>query len=108
MKSTATRPEIRRYLAAVDRAATALPAGRRKELLADLSEHIDVALAERPGRNPERPTDFPRALPSTSSMRWRRSGPSRLAVKPLRPCQRVLRWQGLDAVRDTSVYRTST
>ncbi|MER5603444.1 hypothetical protein [Streptomyces sp. NPDC002265] len=49
MKTTATRPEIRRYLAAVDRAASALPAGRRKELLADLSEHIDVALSERPG-----------------------------------------------------------
>ncbi|MGW1068056.1 DUF1700 domain-containing protein [Streptomyces aureus] len=48
MKTT-THPEIRRYLAAVDRAASALPAGRRKELLADLSEHIDVALAERPG-----------------------------------------------------------
>ncbi|MGW1966207.1 DUF1700 domain-containing protein [Streptomyces sp. NPDC001935] len=49
MKSTATHPQIRRYLAAVDRAASALPAARRKELLADLSEHIDVALAERPG-----------------------------------------------------------
>ncbi|PKT71903.1 hypothetical protein CW362_16770 [Streptomyces populi] len=48
MKTT-THPEIRRYLAAVDRAASALPAGRRKELLADLSEHVDVALAERPG-----------------------------------------------------------
>ncbi|MFI9835199.1 DUF1700 domain-containing protein [Streptomyces sp. NPDC051913] len=49
MKTTATRPEIRRYLAAVDRAACALPAGRRRELLADLSEHVEVALAERPG-----------------------------------------------------------
>ncbi|MFD6414917.1 HAAS signaling domain-containing protein [Streptomyces sp. NPDC060194] len=49
MKSTVTHPEIRRYLAAVDRAAAPLPAGRRRELLADLSEHIDVALAERPG-----------------------------------------------------------
>ncbi|WP_432165755.1 DUF1700 domain-containing protein [Streptomyces sp. bgisy031] len=49
MKTTATHPEIRRYLAAVDRAASALPAGRRKELVGDLSEHIGVALAERPG-----------------------------------------------------------
>ncbi|WP_406837256.1 DUF1700 domain-containing protein [Streptomyces sp. AHU1] len=49
MKTTATHPEIRRYLAAVDRAASALPTGRRRELLSDLSEHIDVALAERPG-----------------------------------------------------------
>ncbi|PWI18037.1 hypothetical protein DI272_30705 [Streptomyces sp. Act143] len=49
MKTTATHPDIRRYLAAVDRAASSVPAGPRKELLADLSEHIDVALAERPG-----------------------------------------------------------
>ncbi|MCZ0975297.1 hypothetical protein O1L55_36605, partial [Streptomyces albulus] len=45
-----THPEIRRYLAAVDRAASALPGGRRRELVADLGEHIDVALAERPGQ----------------------------------------------------------
>ncbi|MGW2842397.1 DUF1700 domain-containing protein [Streptomyces sp. NPDC001493] len=48
MKTT-THPEIRRYLAAVDRASSALPSDRRRELVADLSEHIDVALAERPG-----------------------------------------------------------
>jgi uncharacterized membrane protein len=47
-----THPEIRRYLAAVERAASGLPAARRRELLADLSEHIQVALAERPGALP--------------------------------------------------------
>lgn len=49
MRRTAYRPEAaRRYLAAVDRAAAALPPDRRAELQADLAEHIDVALAERP------------------------------------------------------------
>ncbi|MGW5634359.1 DUF1700 domain-containing protein [Streptomyces sp. NPDC003832] len=49
MKTTTTDPRIRRYLTAVERAASALPAAHRRELMADLSEHIDVALAERPG-----------------------------------------------------------
>lgn len=50
MRRTAYRPEAaRRYLVAVDRAASALPPDRRAELQADLAEHIDVALAERPG-----------------------------------------------------------
>ncbi|MGW7574796.1 HAAS signaling domain-containing protein [Streptomyces sp. NPDC054765] len=36
------------YLSAVGREASALPADRRQELLADLAEHIEVAHAERP------------------------------------------------------------
>lgn len=46
---TDTLPEARRYLAAVDRAAGALPRARRRELLEDLGEHIEMALEERPG-----------------------------------------------------------
>ncbi|MFK0294021.1 HAAS signaling domain-containing protein [Streptomyces sp. NPDC090442] len=46
---TLSHPEIRRYLASVRRATSALPAGRRKELIDDLTEHIQVASAERPG-----------------------------------------------------------
>lgn len=40
---------IRDYLSAVEREASALPADRRQELLADLAEHIEVTRAERPG-----------------------------------------------------------
>ncbi|CAM5467108.1 hypothetical protein GCM10010329_31750 [Streptomyces spiroverticillatus] len=36
------------YLAAVEREASALPAERRQELVADLAEHIEVTRAERP------------------------------------------------------------
>ncbi|OEJ23508.1 hypothetical protein AR457_02280 [Streptomyces agglomeratus] len=39
---------IREYLDAVEREAAVLPADRRQELLADLTEHIEVARAERP------------------------------------------------------------
>jgi uncharacterized membrane protein len=46
---TETDSEARHYLAAVERAASGLPAEQRRELIADLSEHIQVALAERPG-----------------------------------------------------------
>jgi uncharacterized membrane protein len=37
---------VRRYLAAVEQETATLPAERRAELLADLTEHISVALAE--------------------------------------------------------------
>lgn len=40
---------VRDYLSAVEREASALPADRRQELLADLTEHIEVTRAERPG-----------------------------------------------------------
>lgn len=47
MKTTTDR--VRDYLTAVEREASALPADRRQELLADLAEHIEVTRAERPG-----------------------------------------------------------
>ncbi|MFD5113372.1 hypothetical protein ACFWNG_13785 [Streptomyces sp. NPDC058391] len=37
------------YLAAVERESAALPPAARQELMADLGEHIQVSLAERPG-----------------------------------------------------------
>ncbi|MEU8891548.1 hypothetical protein [Streptomyces sp. NPDC048442] len=39
---------VRDYLSTVEREASALPADRRQELLADLAEHIEVTRAERP------------------------------------------------------------
>ncbi|MFB7635660.1 hypothetical protein ACFC0M_32560 [Streptomyces sp. NPDC056149] len=42
-------PEVRRYLASVRRASSALPARHRKELIDGLAEHIAVASAEHPG-----------------------------------------------------------
>ncbi|MFP3992346.1 hypothetical protein U9R90_33740 [Streptomyces sp. E11-3] len=46
MKTTAD--PVRDYLIATEREASALPADRRQELLADLAEHIEVTRAERP------------------------------------------------------------
>ncbi|MEV7414781.1 hypothetical protein [Streptomyces sp. NPDC089919] len=46
MKTTAD--PVAQYLTAVEREASTLPADRRQELLADLSEHIEVTRAERP------------------------------------------------------------
>ncbi|WP_433340876.1 HAAS signaling domain-containing protein [Streptomyces sp. CA-253872] len=40
---------VRDYLAAVARESALLPASARQELIADLGEHIEVALAQRPG-----------------------------------------------------------
>ncbi|MEV7423240.1 hypothetical protein [Streptomyces sp. NPDC091212] len=40
---------VQDYLAAVERESAALPPGARQELVADLAEHIEVALTERPG-----------------------------------------------------------
>ncbi|MEU3059466.1 hypothetical protein AB0P12_10070 [Streptomyces subrutilus] len=40
---------VRDYLSTVEREASAVPADRRQELLADLAEHIEVTRAERPG-----------------------------------------------------------
>ncbi|MFF2849884.1 hypothetical protein ACFVT5_26620 [Streptomyces sp. NPDC058001] len=40
---------VRDYLAVVERESSALPPAARQELIADLGEHIEVALAERPG-----------------------------------------------------------
>lgn len=49
---TARNETVEQYLAAVEREASALPPERRQELLADLAEHVDVALAERPEGDP--------------------------------------------------------
>ncbi|WP_217139739.1 hypothetical protein [Streptomyces sp. AC627_RSS907] len=46
MKTSADR--VSDYLSAVEREASALPADRRRELLADLAEHIEVTRAEHP------------------------------------------------------------
>ncbi|MEU3401389.1 HAAS signaling domain-containing protein [Streptomyces filamentosus] len=43
---------VRDYLSAVEREASALPADRRQELLADLAEHIEVTRAEHPEAGP--------------------------------------------------------
>ncbi|MEW2290575.1 hypothetical protein [Streptomyces sp. NPDC047841] len=48
--SLSTSPSVQAFLAAVERETSALPADRRQELLADLAEHIEVALSERPGQ----------------------------------------------------------
>ncbi|MFG3253382.1 HAAS signaling domain-containing protein [Streptomyces sp. NPDC048172] len=44
---TGEHTAIHQYLSAVEREASALPAERKQELLADLAEHIEVTLAER-------------------------------------------------------------
>ncbi|MFJ4124230.1 HAAS signaling domain-containing protein [[Kitasatospora] papulosa] len=43
---------VRDYLRAVEREASALPADRRQELVADLAEHVEVTRAERPDATP--------------------------------------------------------
>ncbi|MFF1645357.1 DUF1700 domain-containing protein [Streptomyces sp. NPDC058240] len=60
---------VRDYLAAVEREASALPADRRQELVADLAEHIEIALAERPGgsdRDVLRELGDPRTIAATA------------------------------------------
>ncbi|MFJ2266631.1 DUF1700 domain-containing protein [Streptomyces sp. NPDC087849] len=59
---------VRDYLAAVDRESAALPPAARQELLADLGEHIEVALAERPGgiREILREVGDPRTIATTA------------------------------------------
>ncbi|MFM9370023.1 HAAS signaling domain-containing protein [Streptomyces sp. Da 82-17] len=60
--------EIDAYLAAVRREASALPPERGQELLADLAEHIEVALAERPDALDEvlRELGDPRTIAATA------------------------------------------
>ncbi|MGW1404574.1 DUF1700 domain-containing protein [Streptomyces sp. NPDC002403] len=60
---------VRDYLAAVGREASALPADRRQELVADLAEHIEIALAERPGSSDQdilRELGDPRTIAATA------------------------------------------
>ncbi|MFI6864403.1 HAAS signaling domain-containing protein [Streptomyces sp. NPDC050421] len=58
----------RDYLAAVERETSTLPAAARQELIADLGEHIEVALAERPGSVREilQEVGDPRAIAATA------------------------------------------
>ncbi|MFJ2090698.1 HAAS signaling domain-containing protein [Streptomyces sp. NPDC087901] len=58
----------REYLAAVERETSTLPAAARQELIADLGEHIEVALAERPGSVHEilREVGDPRVIAATA------------------------------------------
>ncbi|MGV9268974.1 HAAS signaling domain-containing protein [Kitasatospora sp. NPDC003701] len=49
MNDTLAHPLVRVYLSSVEERTAALPEARRRELLADLSEHIEVALAEAGG-----------------------------------------------------------
>ncbi|WP_328329115.1 MULTISPECIES: HAAS signaling domain-containing protein [unclassified Streptomyces] len=44
---------VKDYFAAVERETSTLPPAARQELIADLNEHIQVALAERPGSTRE-------------------------------------------------------
>ncbi|MDI3406175.1 DUF1700 domain-containing protein [Streptomyces cavernicola] len=64
----AENTEIDAYLAAVQREAAALPPERRQELVADLAEHIEVALAERPDALSEvlRELGDPRSIAATA------------------------------------------
>ncbi|MFD7032386.1 hypothetical protein ACFWAR_30590 [Streptomyces sp. NPDC059917] len=47
MNDTLPHPLVRAFLSAVDERTRTLPEERRRELLADLAEHIEVTLAER-------------------------------------------------------------
>ncbi|QKW23607.1 hypothetical protein HUT16_34960 [Kitasatospora sp. NA04385] len=49
MSNAAEHPLVRAHLAAVERCTASLPPERRRELLADLREHVQVALAEHDG-----------------------------------------------------------
>ncbi|MGN5635274.1 HAAS signaling domain-containing protein [Streptomyces sp. AC154] len=59
---------VRDYLAAVERETSTLPPAARQELIADLGEHIEVALAERPGSTREILDEVgdPRAIAATA------------------------------------------
>ncbi|MGW6205099.1 HAAS signaling domain-containing protein [Streptomyces sp. NPDC055089] len=68
MKTKTDETLTREYLAAVERETSMLPAAARQELIADLGEHIAVALAERPGSVHEilREMGDPRAIAATA------------------------------------------
>ncbi|WNI31002.1 HAAS signaling domain-containing protein [Streptomyces sp. ITFR-6] len=59
---------VRDYLAVVERETSTLPPAARQELIADLGEHIEVALAERPGSTREILDEVgdPRAIAATA------------------------------------------
>ncbi|MFJ3145894.1 HAAS signaling domain-containing protein [Streptomyces halstedii] len=62
------RALVEQYLAAVGREASALPPERRQELVSDLAEHIEIALAERPGGTREILSELgdPRTIAATA------------------------------------------
>lgn len=68
LKTKTDETLTREYLAAVERETSTLPAAVRQELVADLAEHIAVALAERPGSVHEilREMGDPRAIAATA------------------------------------------
>ncbi|MFI6962111.1 DUF1700 domain-containing protein [Streptomyces sp. NPDC050255] len=68
MKTRTDETLTREYLAAVERETSTLPAAVRQELVADLAEHIAVALTERPGSVHEilREMGDPRAIAATA------------------------------------------
>ncbi|WP_432090516.1 HAAS signaling domain-containing protein [Streptomyces sp. NRRL F-5630] len=75
---------VRDYLAAVARESALLPPDARQELMADLGEHIEVALAQRPGGVREILAEMgdPRAIAATAMQelgdgRGAGSGPDR-------------------------------
>lgn len=76
---------VRDYLATVERETSTLPAAARQELIADLGEHIEVALAERPGRTREILSEVgdPRAIAATAFQELGR-GAEAVARKPAR------------------------
>ncbi|MFF3177805.1 hypothetical protein ACFVQ0_34900 [Streptomyces sp. NPDC057900] len=59
---------VRDYLAAVERETSMLPPAARQELIADLGEHIEVSLAERPSSTREILDEIgdPRAIAATA------------------------------------------
>ncbi|WUW23096.1 hypothetical protein OG521_20850 [Streptomyces sp. NBC_01463] len=76
----------REYLAAVERETSALPPAARQELIADLGEHIEVALAERPGSVREilQEVGDPRAIAATALQELGGTP----AAQPRRPARR--------------------
>ncbi|MFG2625020.1 HAAS signaling domain-containing protein [Streptomyces sp. NPDC048473] len=76
---------VRDYLAAVGRESAALPPAARQELIADLGEHIQVALAERPGSIREilHEVGDPRTI-ATTALQELGHTPGTLAHKPRR------------------------
>ncbi|HEY9331778.1 MAG TPA: hypothetical protein VIS09_26640 [Streptomyces sp.] len=68
LKTKTDETLTREYLAAVERETSTLPAAARQELVADLAEHIAVALTERPGGVHEilREMGDPRAIAATA------------------------------------------
>jgi uncharacterized membrane protein len=84
--STDTTALVHDYLAAVERETATLPPAARQELLADLHEHLQVSLAERPGAVHEIIRDMgdPRVIAATARQELGLAAPLP-AGKPERP-----------------------